>query len=279
MTQSERIVELVNQMPKLDELGKVTGPEWEVAEAIIGQVFDGGEQRIHEVIDLLEPPGGEDDCKPRYLLHAMAVQVARPGGRKWRDAYCHALASRLGSDLPKPVQAFLIGQLQVAGAGAVVGQLGAQLLDEELCEYATQALLAIRVGAAEQLRRALPEAKGPILLTLVHALGVLRDEASGVPLRRLANHGDPQIESAAIQALARIGDSASVDVLLQKADEAKGFHRIAATDACLTLAGRLAENEFRNEALKIYTHLRDTRRDTSEDHVASAAEKAMAEVG
>jgi len=154
MSQTDSIVELLNQMPELDELGKVNGPEWRVAETIIGRVFDGGEQRIQEVVALLVPPGGEDDCKPRYLLHAMAVHVARPEGHKWRDVYCRALASRLGSEVPESVQAFLIGQLQVAGTGAVAGQLGAQILNEVLCEYATQALLAIREGAAEQFRRA-----------------------------------------------------------------------------------------------------------------------------
>ncbi len=275
MSQSERIVELVNQMPQVDELGKVTGPEWKIAEAIIGQVFDGGEQRIHEVIDLLEPPGGADDCKPRYLIHAMAVYVARPEGHKWRDAYGRVLASRLGTDVPKLVQAFLVSQLQVAGTGAVAGQLGAQLLNEDLCEYATQALLAIRAGAAELFRRALPKANGPVLLTIVNALGVIRDQESAETLRRLANHDDPRIQLAALSALARVGDSASADLLVEKADKAKGFYRTAATDACLALAERLREEGLRDKALKIYTHLRDTRRNTSEEHVVSAAEKAI----
>jgi HEAT repeat protein len=208
----------------------------------------------------------------------MAVHVARPEGRKWRDMYCRTLASQLSADAHKNVQAFVIRQLQVAGTDAVAEQLGAQLLDKDLCEYATQALLAIHAGAANQLRGALPEAEGPVLLTVVRALGVLRDQESAESLRQLTDHDDPQIQLAAITALAHIGDPASVDVLLRKADEATGFDRIAATDACLVLAERLLEEDLPNEAKKIYAYLRDTRQNTSDGHVVSAAEKGIARI-
>ena len=70
----------------------------------------------------------------------------------------------------------MIRQLQVVGGLEVVQTLGKLLVDEDLCEYAAQALVAINNGAAEQFRRALPKSPPPCRPTIVQNLGVLRDK-------------------------------------------------------------------------------------------------------
>jgi len=81
--------------------------------------------------------------------------------------------------------------------------------------------------------------------------------------------------------LGRTADAAaeagSVDRLL-KAAVADGWQRIQATDACLLLAENLVASGKRDEAVRIYTHLKDARTDPSERYVRDAAEKALAAV-
>jgi len=58
------------------------------------------------------------------------------------------------------VKAILIQEIQAVGGAEAAAALGARLLDEDLCDPAAMALVAIREGAAEEFRRALPASKG-----------------------------------------------------------------------------------------------------------------------
>jgi len=164
----------------------------------------------------------------------------------------------------------------VAGGGEVVEKLGTLLLDEELCEPAAQALSAIGDGAAEQLRRALPRAKGKCRLTIVQNLGVVRDAISVGALKEAVSDEDGEVRIAAGWALANIGDASSVKLLLRTAEKANGWERIQATKACLLLAEKLRAAGRKNEAMSIYKHLRDTRTDPAERYVCDAAKSRLA---
>jgi HEAT repeat protein len=151
------------------------------------------------------------------------------------------------------------------------------LRDEALYPDAAMALLAIRDGAAEQFRAALPDVTGPQRVAVIQALGTLRDGESAGPLRRAAERDpDPVARLEAVWALANIGDSAAAGIVMKAADEARGFERVRATKACLLLAERLAAGGRRQDAEKIYRHLRDTRTDPAEQYVRDVAERAIA---
>jgi HEAT repeat protein len=149
------------------------------------------------------------------------------------------------------------------------------LADEALAEYAAQALLTIRDGAAEQFRAALPRATGRQRLPVVQALGVLRDAPSADNLKPLATDKDADVRRAAVWALANLGDVGSADLLLKAAD-GEGYERIEATPACLLLAENLLAAGSRKEAVRIYTHLRDTRTEPAEAYVRDAAARGLA---
>lgn len=275
MKSSSKLTSLVNQMPDPDGRGMYcTDIDKDKIEEAVTQIHRGGRDNIIAIIDMLVTPGKGDDVKAHYALHCLALHVCKLDGDNQRRRFARTLASQLGGNRPKAVQCYLVRVLQVAGGKEVVGALGELLLDEELCEPAAQALTAIGDGAAKQLRSALPNAKGKCRLTIIQNLGVVRDAKSVSDLKHAVGDEDHEVRIAAAWALANIGDSGSVNVLL-KAAGAQGWERIQMTKACLLLAENLLASGKNDEAVKIYTHLRDTRTEPAERYVNDAARKAL----
>lgn len=277
---SSALAALVNKMPAPDQRGMYcTDIDKGKIEKAIADIHRGGRDNIIGLIDMLVEPGKGDDVKAHYALHCLALHVCKLDGDRRRRAFAKTLASELGGGRPKAVQRYLVRELQVAGGKEVVGALGKLLVDEELCEPAAQALVAIGDGAAEQLRRALPRVKGKCRLTVVQNLGVVRDVRSVSGLKKVVRDEDREVRIAAAWALANIGDAGSVDTLLRAAADAEGWERIQATKACLVLAENLLAAGRRNEAVSIYSHLHGTRTDAAERYVRDAAKKGLAAAG
>jgi len=292
---SVSIAELVSKLPDPDENGLLSNIDKESVENVIAEIHKAGRDGIVGLIDMLVEPGKADDVKPRYALHCLAVYVCKLKDRKHRRAFAEILASQLDRDRPKQIKGYLIRQLQVAGGEEVAGALGKFLLDEELCEYAAQALVAPAAsrlrskpaggdGAAEQLaalaagqlRDALPNAKGKCRLTVIQNLGVVRDRKSVDALKQALGDEDRDIRLAAAWGLANIGDPGSVDIVLRAADVQDPYERIKAAQACLLLAENLLAAGKKKDAMKIYAHLRDTRTDPVEQYLRELAEGALA---
>jgi len=271
---------LVSRMPDPDEQGMYcTDINKQKIDSAISEIHEGGRKNVIGLIDMLVPPGEGNDVKPHYALHCLAVYVCKLNDERQQRRFAETLASQLGGDRPKAVQRYLVRQLQVAGGKEVVETLGKLLTDEELCEPAAQALAAIGDGATEQLRNALPEVRGRYRLTIVQNLGVVRDAKSVGALKKLLGDEDREVRLAAAWALANIGDASSVGALLKAADAEGVYERIKATQACLLLAENLLEAGRKSEAMKLYTHLRDTRTDPAEQYVRDAAKKGLAAAG
>jgi hypothetical protein len=292
---SVSVAELVSKLPDPDENGLLSNIDKESVENVIAEIHKAGRDGIVGLIDMLVEPGKADDVKPRYAIHCLAVYVCKLKDKKHRRAFAEILASQLVAlaagqldrDRPKQIKGYLIRQLQVAGGEEVAGALGKFLLDEELCEYAAPALVAPAAsglrrkpaggdGAAEQLRDALPNAKGKCRLTVIQNLGVVRDRKSVDALREAVGDKDRDIRLTAAWGLANIGDPGSVDVLLKGADVQDPYERIKAAQACLLLAENLLAAGKKKDAMKIYAHLRDTRTDPAEQYLRELAEGALA---
>ena len=287
MASAEEIKALVDQVPPLDSKdtkdpmlktrpsdGKLTGPVWEEAVQILDPILTGGKGAIAAVMDLLKPVDDGADYKARYVLHAMAQYVNRKGKEEEQSMVVDALLSALkGRD--KPIQGFLIRQLQVCADGRASATLGTFLLDKELGEDAANALLAIRQGAVEQFRSALPKAKGKAKLTIIQNLGVLKDARSAGALLEAVTDSDEAVRMAAAWGLANLCEASAVDALLRAADAKAPWERAQMTKACLLLAEKLQAAGKADEARNIYAHLRDTRKDASESYVREAAAKAL----
>jgi HEAT repeat protein len=278
LTRAEDVAALVERMPALDKRGTLTGPKWAEAAEVFDAILEGGKESVAAAVALLKEVDNGEDWKARYVLHGIAVYVCRPDRREKREPFTLALASHLGGTLPKAVQGFLIRQLQVAGGKEVVEALGKLLTDEELYEPAALALQAIRHGAAEQFRQALPRASGKARLTILQALGVLKDGASLETFRKAAGEADGDVRRTAVWALANLGAAEAIDTVLKAADAAEIHERNRATHAALLLAERLRSAGRKDEPARIYRHLRDTRKDDSEKYVREAADRALAEL-
>jgi len=275
MTRSQDLAALVGKMPELDRHGKLDGPPWPEAEKIYDEILKGGRENVAKLVGMLKEVDDGEDYKVRYVIHGLALYLCRPEKGKDRGAFTASLVSQLGKDRPKAVQGFVVRELQVAGGKEAVEPLGKLLADEELYEDAAMALLAIREGAVEEFRKALPGARGKRRLTVVQALGVLRDAGSVEALRKAAADEDRETRLAALWGLANIGDAGSADLVSKASEKAEGWERTRATQACLLLAERLVAAGKKADAEKVCKRLKEARTDPSEAYIREAADRAL----
>jgi HEAT repeat protein len=277
MAVSDKLKALVDQMPNPDGRGMYTeNIDKEKIEKTVAEIHRGGRENVLGLIEMLGEPGSEENVKPHYALHCLANHVLIIKDENARRQFAETVASQLGGELSAYNKAFLCQELQWAGRREAVGALGKLLTDEELCDPAAMALTAIGDGAAEELRRAVPGAKGRCRLAVVDALAALADAGSANVFKEALKDPDREVRLAAGSGLARIGDAGSVDLLLKAADCEPGWERVQQTKHCMVLAEKLAAAGKRSEAGKIYSHLRSTRTDPSERYIRDAAEKALA---
>jgi HEAT repeat protein len=267
---------LVDQMPDPDANDMYTeNIDKEVIDKAIAEIYAGGGESVEGLIEMLGAPGSRQDVKPRYALRCLANHILAIKNEEARKELSAALAAALLSDRPNHVKRFLCQELQWAGGEEAVPALGNLLLDEELVEPATMALLAIRQGAAEQFRAALPNAKDNCRRNVIQALGDVKDKESIDSLKSALSDPDREVRLAAGWGLSRIGDAGSVDLLINEADARAGWERIQATKHCLALAEQLAAADKKDISNRIYIHLRDTRTDAGEQYIREAAERAL----
>ena len=269
---------------KPDRLGaasKFTGPDPDAAEKIFAAILAGGRDSIVELLELVREPSDADykNYKPTYVLHGLVIYTGRAGQDNQRRLLARTIASRLDSDKhSKAAKAVFIRELRVLGGKESVDALGKQLLDDELCGDAAQALLTIHEGVVSQFRAALNTAKGRNYVTILQALGVLQDKASSAAFKKALADENRDVHRTAAWALANLGDASSAEALLKSADTAEGWERTEATQACLLLAERLAAAGQKPQATSIYTHLRDTRSEAAERHVRETAQRALSAI-
>ena len=275
----DKIAALVDQIPPLDKRGTFTGPSWEEAIPIFDGILAAGRDGVIAVVAMLKTVDDGVDYKARYVLHGLAQYVGRPGKEAARTLLVEALGSQLGGDQPKGVQGYVARQLQVVGSKECAAALGKILADPEIGEYAAQALLAIRAGAAEEFRKALPDLKGAPRLTVLQALGVLADAASADAMKQASADADRDVRLAGAWGLARIGEASAVDLVLKAADVEAGWERIKATSTALLLAERLLAAGKKADAARIYKHLQETRSDASEAYVKEIAGEGLVKAG
>jgi hypothetical protein len=274
---NEKVTQFATQFRNPKDLKRQSNPNLKEMTAALDGLRAMGAEGVTGLVDLLKPDAKGGDVHVRHCLHGQAMRAAG-WPKKDRQAFTKALAGTLKGDHPKEAKGFVIRQLQVAGGAEVTAALGEWLLDDALWEDAAQALLAIG-DTAEQFLKALPNAKGKQLLTIVQALGVLKVNNAAERVRELVTADDTDLRQVAARALADMADAGAVEPLLKAADTAKGFDRTKQTGTCLLLAENLLVLGRKKEATRIYKHLRDTRKDPAEAYIREAAEQGLKQVG
>jgi hypothetical protein len=279
MAVSEQLKALVDQMPDPDGRGMFTeNIDKEKIEKAIAAIHAGGRDNVRGLIEMLGEPGSDQDVKPHYALHCLANHTVIAKDEDGRRALCEVLAEALSGNATPYVKGFLCQTLQWFGHRESVAALGKLLAEEALCDPAAMALVAIKDGAAEPLRSALPNATGRCRLTILHSLAALGDAGSAEAFKAALKDDDREVRIAAGAGLAKLGDAGAIDLLIKATEKDPGWERIQATKNCLVLAEKLTAAGNKTEARRIYQYLHDTRQDASEEYIRQAAGKALAAV-
>lgn len=255
------------------------------AQAVFESILQGGAPAISAVCDQVRAPGDGDDHKARYLLGGLAFHVARSGATAGREEFSKALLAAIQKAGDAGIKSFHMGLLRWCGGAECLAPLSALLGDPDLTEPATQALLAIRApGTAEVLLAALKKAEGGPAITLVKALGELR-EARAIPLvAPYATHADAEVRHVALQALAdmiparrqRTGTGSPRELLRAACRTDEPLERVLATSLLLHHARRLAEAGAKAEGAALCREVLAQAAAESPEHLAPAALHALA---
>jgi HEAT repeat protein len=142
------------------------------------------------------------------------------------------------------------------GAVQAVPAMAALLSSEHLNTYARYGLEPIADPSVDEaLRASLPKLKGRLLIGVINSIAKRRDAKAGAALAPMMQHTDPEVSTAAVAALGRIGGVSSMKQLQTALGKTTGVVRMAVADACLVCAEGLLAAGQRNEALALYTFL------------------------
>ncbi len=194
-------------------------------------------------------PHGELDLLAKAVVEASRDPAASAEMEKRMLAGLAGATTRGG-------KGFFCRQLVLVGTGASVDALAKLLGDPESSHMARYALERIPGKAADQaLLGALARADAPLKVGLVHSLGRRRCDAAAEDVADLLTSDDANLVRASLVALARMDPAAARRPVTEARGRLTGRLRAAATDAMLTVAGRLDDAGDRDDARAIYTKL------------------------
>jgi len=276
MAITEQLKTLVDQMPPADGRGMYTDNiDKGKIEKAVDEIAKGGKANVQGLIEMLGEPGTAENVKPHYALHCVVNSALIGGDEKLQKEVCAVMADALSSNITNYNKAYLCQELQWAGSQDNVAALAKLLTNEELCDPAGMALVAIENGAADALKKALPGAKGRCRLVIVHSLAALADAGSAAIFKEALGDDDQEVRLAGGSGISKIGDASAVDAMIKAADVEPGWERIQQTKHCLVLAEKLAASGKKSDAGKIYKHLKDSRKDATEAYIREIAEAAL----
>ena len=234
-----------------------------------------GTPAVTALCDMVTEPGAGNNAKVRYALDGLAVYVTRPNAESERKMFVTALIKSLDKADNKEVKHFLIERLQRVGKSESVNAVAKYLADDRLCERAAQALQAIATDNAKSaLAKALSDAKGNNLVTIITALGNLKYKAVAEDILTYTHSDNSVTRLAALNAVANIADPSAAKALI-KATKAKGsYERSKANSYYILFAQRLAEEGSKSQSAKICRSLINS----DQDHVQCAALSTLVSV-
>ncbi|MCK5802561.1 MAG: discoidin domain-containing protein, partial [Lentisphaeria bacterium] len=239
-----------------ERIAKIAWAKPAEGRAIVAEILKGGAPAVGELCALIKAPGKGDNAPAQFALQGLIMMVMRGGDEAHRAMVSGQLLKTLSATKENEIRAFLIRQLQLVAKDEAVATLTPLLSSDRLSDPAAQALVAIgSKKAAAALRGALSMAKPTLRVTLIRALGALRDAESADIILPFASDPDLQARLAAWYALANSGVKAADSAFVKGTGAADLFERSRALRARMLLAQRLAEAGDKQSAAAIAREL------------------------
>lgn len=261
-TQVFTLEELLGKMPPRDSLE---------ARWVYSSLTLMGQDGVMEICKRLGAPGTVRTTQAENALQGLAAYVVSPGSEADRLMFVSALGKALDTPLPSWQASFIIARLQLAGRGESIPLLSRFLADERLCEPSAQAMVAIREGAGKAFLTALPGAQRHCRITIIKSLGELRSREAVELLLKDTASDDPRVQTAALSALANIGDPRADGVLTMASMSGPVPQADEATRDVLHFARRLVQAGNTARAIGICNEVYARRTSPVENHFRAAA--------
>ena len=233
-TLDTKVADILAQMPTKDLAHR---------DKVMNELVEMGTEGFQKLTAQLTAPGVGDDTAVRFALNSLSRYASQFGKCEARAFAEDNILEALKAQKDVEVKTFLLNQLNLVASEKTIPEISGYLTDAELCEPATQTLLAMEMKiVAKEFIAALPSTEGITKATLVRALGELKCNGSVSLITPFANADDQYLQKATLAALANIGSPDSYKQLLQAA-EAVDFNYDAtnAAEAFLDYTNRLGE--------------------------------------
>lgn len=167
------------------------------------------------------------------------------------------LLAVLQSDAPAAEKALACKHLSVKGTRQSVPVLAPLLADARLASWARIALEVIPGEEADAaLRQAAESLQGPLLVGVLHSIGVRRDAEALELLTRHLHGEDAQVSAAAAWALGQIGSVEAAQVLRKALTGEPKAARDAVAEGCILCAERALAEGRAADAVALYDEVR-----------------------
>jgi hypothetical protein len=271
-------MEMMTPMQKGE--GKLEPHTWDdekypVSQACLG-VLEQPAENVAAIIAKFADVDDGRDFKARFLLRQVVTVAGKPEQKNKLEAVVGAIAAALTGDRNKEVKAALIRELKFCGTASAAKAMAPFVTDDQLYADACMALRNIKEGATALLVAALPAATGKARTEIVHSLAALGEAPALAALQGAIADKEPDTRIEACWGLARLADASSADAMLAASDAATGWERIQITNALMLLGESLTAAGKKADAAKVYTALRDSRKDPKEAYIVELAKRALA---
>ena len=204
-----RVADILNQVPAQDLKQR---------DKVMEQMLALGHEGLMLFADQVVAPGSGDDTRVRFALNGLALYVGQEGMESKRLLVSGVFTEALVKAADPGVRSFFLYHLKFFGKEEIVQFVEGFLKDDELCDYAVQALVGIGSHAGQHaLKSALAEASGRNRLLIVKGLGEYGAFCAEEQIRALVGSSEPEMNQVALRALANIGSAASAEVMLAAA--------------------------------------------------------------
>ena len=264
---------ILDAFPLPAKHGKLSDIDKDATEKAIETIIANPAEAAKALADKLKDPSTEgSDIQARHAMHATAIRIPVVD-RSARKVYAEALAASLADKRPDRVKGFIIRQLQVCGGKEVVSAIGKFLTTGGLADDAAQALLAIKDGAVDEFRAALKKSKGDSKLrqNSLHGLAQLSDKSSTPEFIKALSDKDEDTRLLGLWGLSQVADPKTLEPFLAADKKETGYAR----NQSAHLGFKFAEKLSKKDASKIYKHIIETRKATTEKHLVELAKAAL----